>query len=86
MKTEEESWNERERCSALDRKEATRVFVLVIPRRDLISTQVHRLDNTKCKLSVKDFKLPSDKFNAQTSRLLALHHHYLRETTLGRVP
>jgi hypothetical protein len=60
--------------------------VLVLPRRDLISDQVSRLDSTECKLWVKDFKLPSDKFNAPTSRLLALHHHHLRETMLDRVP
>jgi hypothetical protein len=34
----------------------------------------------------QDFKLPSDKFNAPTSRLLALHHHHHRETMLDRVP
>jgi hypothetical protein len=79
------SWREKGRCSALDLRGATQEFILVLSRRDLISAQVSRLDNTECKLWDKDFKLPNDKFNAPTSRLLALHHHHLRETTLDRV-
>jgi hypothetical protein len=67
LKTEEGSWSEKGRCSALDLRGATREFMLVLPHRDLISTQVSRLDSTECKLWVKDFKLPSDKFNAPTS-------------------
>jgi hypothetical protein len=43
------------------------------------------LDSTECKLWVKDLKLPSNKFNAPTARLLALHHHHHRETMLDRV-
>jgi hypothetical protein len=74
------------RCSALDLRGATQEFMLVLPHRDLISTQVSRLDSTECKLWVKDFKLPSDKFDSPTSRLLALHHHHLREIMLDRVP
>jgi hypothetical protein len=85
LKTEEESWSRKGRCSVLDLRGATRGFMLVLPHRDLISTQVSKLDSTEYKLWVKDFKLPNDKFNAPTSRLLALHHHHHRETTLDRV-
>jgi hypothetical protein len=42
--------------------------------------QVSKLDNPECKLWVKDFKLPSDRFNAQTSRLLTLHSCHRKET------
>jgi hypothetical protein len=85
LKTEEGHWSEKGRCSALDLMGATREFVLVIPHRDLISAHVSRLDNTEFKLWAKDFKLPNDKFNAPTSKLLALHHHHHRERTLDRV-
>jgi hypothetical protein len=85
LKVEEGSWSEKGRCSVLDLKGATQEFVWVLPRRGLIFAQVSRLDSIECKLWFKDFKLPSDKFNATTSRLLALHHHHLRETTLDRV-
>jgi hypothetical protein len=60
--------------------------MLVLPHRDLISAQVNRLGSTECKLWVKDFKLPSDKFNAPTSKLLALHCQHLREIMLDKVP
>jgi hypothetical protein len=65
LKTEEELWNERERCSALDRKEATLYSVFVHHHKDLFSDLVSRLDSQECKLQVKDFKLLSDKFSAQ---------------------
>jgi hypothetical protein len=32
-----------------------------------------------------DFKLPSDRFNAQTSRLLALHSHHHKEKGMPRI-
>jgi hypothetical protein len=86
LKTEEGSWSEKGKYNTLGLRGATQEFVLVLSRRDLIFAQVSRLDNTECKLWVKDFKLPSDKFNAPTSRLLALHRHHLRETTLDKVP
>jgi hypothetical protein len=44
--------------------------------KDLIFTQVSRLDSLECVLWVKDFNLPSDRFNAPTFKLLALHHHH----------
>jgi hypothetical protein len=86
LKTEEGLWREKGRCIALDLRGAIQEFMLVLPHRDLISTQVSRLDSTECKLWVKDFNLPSDKFSAPTSRLLALHRHHLKETMLDRVP
>jgi hypothetical protein len=50
LKTEEELWNERERCSALDRKEATLDSVLVHHHKDLFSDLVSRVDSQECKL------------------------------------
>jgi hypothetical protein len=85
LKTEEELWNERERCSTLDHKEATLDSVLVHHHKDLFSDLVSRVDSRECKLQVKDFRLSNGRFNATTSSLLALHCHHLRETTLDRV-
>jgi hypothetical protein len=59
--------------------------MLVLPHRDLISTQVSRSYNPECKLWVKDFKLPSNRFNAPTSRLLALHNSHRKETGMHRI-
>jgi hypothetical protein len=56
--------------------------MLVLPHGDLISFQVSRLDSQECKLWVKDFKLPSYRFNAPTSRLLALHSCHHKETVM----
>jgi hypothetical protein len=50
LKIEEELWNERERCSALDHKGATLDFVLVHHHKDLFSDLVSRVDNLECKL------------------------------------
>jgi hypothetical protein len=86
LKTEEELWNERERCSALDHKEATLDSVLVHHHKDLLSNLVSRVDSPECKLQVRDFKLLSDIFNAPTSNLLALHHHHLKGTAMHRIP
>jgi hypothetical protein len=58
---------------------------LVLCHRDLISAQVSRSDTLECKLWVKDFNLPSDRFNAQTSRLLALHSRHHKETGMHRI-
>jgi hypothetical protein len=85
LKTEEELWNERERCSALDRKEATLDSVLVHHHKDLFSDLVNRVDSPMCKLWVRDFKLLSDKFSAPTSNLLALHHRHLKGTAMHRI-
>jgi hypothetical protein len=85
LKTKEELWNERERCSALDHKEATLDSMLVHHHRDLFSDLVSRVDSQECKLQVKDFRLRNGRFSATTSSLLALHHHHLRETMLDRV-
>jgi hypothetical protein len=86
LKTEEELWNERERCNTLYRKEATLDSVLVHHHKDLFSDLVSRVDSQEWKLQVKDFRLRNGRFNPTTSCLLALHHHHLRETTLDRVP
>jgi hypothetical protein len=59
--------------------------VLVLPRKDLISAQFSRWDSPECKLWVKDFKLLSDRFNAPTSRLLAVHRRHLKGTTIHRI-
>jgi hypothetical protein len=59
--------------------------MLVLPRRDLISAQVSRLDSPKFQLWVKDFKLPSGRFHAPTSRLLALHSRHHKETGMHRI-
>jgi hypothetical protein len=85
LENEEESWSGKGRFDALDLRGATRGFVLVLPRRDLISAQVSRLDSAECKLWVKDIKLPSNRFNAPTSRLLALDHRHHKETVLHKI-
>jgi hypothetical protein len=85
LKTEEELWNESERFSALDRKEATLDSVLVHHHKDLFSDLVSRVDSPECKLQVRDFKLLSDRFSAPTSNLLALHHRNLKGTAMHRI-
>jgi hypothetical protein len=77
-------WNKRERCSALDRKEATLDFVLVHHHKDLFSDLVSRVDSSECKLQVRDFKLLSNRFSAPTSNLLALHRRHLKGTAMHR--
>ena len=84
MKTEEELWNERERCSTLDHKEATLDSVLVHHHKDLFFNLVSRVDNQECKLQVKDFKL-SDRFSTPTSNLLALHYCHHRGTIMHKI-
>jgi hypothetical protein len=59
--------------------------VLVLAHRDLIFAQVSRSDSPECKLWVKDFKLPSDIFNAPTSRPLALHSRHRKEIGMHRI-
>jgi hypothetical protein len=59
--------------------------MLVLPRRDVISAQVSRLDSPECKLWVKNFKLPSDRVNTPTSILLALHHRHCKEIVMHRI-
>jgi hypothetical protein len=54
LKIEGELWNERERCSTLDRKEATLDSVLVHHHKDLFSDLVSRVDSQGCKMQVKD--------------------------------
>jgi hypothetical protein len=77
LKTEGELWNERERCSALDRKEGTLGSVLVHRHEDLCSVLCSRVHSQECKLRAKDFKRRNDRFNAPTSSLLIPHcrHH-----------
>jgi hypothetical protein len=85
LKTEEELWNERERCSTLDRKEATLDSVLVHHYKDLFSDQVSNVDSQECKLQVKDLKLLSDRFSAPISNLLALHRRHRRGTIMHKI-
>jgi hypothetical protein len=82
LKTKEELWNEKERCSALDHKGATLDSVLVLHHKELFSDLVIRVDNPECKLQVRDFKLLNDRFSAPTSNLLALHCRHLKRTTM----
>jgi hypothetical protein len=85
LKTEDELWNERERCSTLDHKEAILDSVLVHHHKDLFFVLVSRVDNQECKLQVKDFKLLSDGFSAPTSNLLALHRRHHRGTIMHKI-
>jgi hypothetical protein len=73
LKTEGELWNERERCSALDRKEATLGSMLVHHHEDLCSVLCSRVDSQECKLRAKDFKRLNDRFSPPTSNLLVPH-------------
>jgi hypothetical protein len=85
LKTEEELWNERERCSALDHKEAILDFVLVHHHKDMCSVLGSRVDSQECKLQVKDFKLLSDRFSSPTSNLLTLHRRHRRGTIMHKI-
>jgi hypothetical protein len=79
LKTEGELWNERERCSALDCKEATLGSVLVHCHEDMCSILCSRVHNQECKLRAKYFKRPrNDKFSAPNSSLLILHRRHRR--------
>jgi hypothetical protein len=84
LRTEEELLNERERCGALDHKEATLDSVLVHHHEDLCSVRCTKVDSQECKLQVKDFKLLSDRFSAPTSNLLDLHHRHRRGTIMHK--
>jgi hypothetical protein len=84
LRTEEELWNERERCSALDRKEATLGSVLVQHHEDLCFVPCSRVDSQECKLRAKDVKLLSDRFSALTSNLLDLHRRHHRGTIIHK--
>jgi hypothetical protein len=84
LKIEGELWNERERCSALDRKEATLGSVLVHHHEDLCSVLCSRVDSQECKLWAKDFKRLSYRFNAPTSNLLDLHCRCRRGTIMHK--
>jgi hypothetical protein len=85
LKTEEELWNERERCSTLDHKRATLNSMLVHHHKGLFSDLLSRVDNPECKLQVRDFNLLSDRFSAPTSNLLALHCRHLKGTIMHRI-
>jgi hypothetical protein len=85
LKTEEELWNEIERCSALGHKGATLDSVLVHHHKDLFSDLVSRVNSPECKLQVRDFKLLNDRFSFPTSNLLALHYRHLKGTTMHRI-
>jgi hypothetical protein len=85
LRTEEELWNERERCSTLDRKEATLGSVLVCHHEDLCSILCNRVDSQECKLRAKDFKRLRDRFSAPTSNLLDLHCRHRRGTIMHKI-
>jgi hypothetical protein len=85
LKTKEELWNERERCTTLDHKGATLDSLLVHHHKDLFSDLVSRVDSLECKLQVRDFKLLSNRISASTSNLLALHRRHLKGTTVHRI-
>jgi hypothetical protein len=78
LKTEGELWNERERCSALDHKEATLGSVLVHHHEDLCSILCTRVHSQECKLRAKDFKRLNDRFGAPASNLLVPHRRHHR--------
>jgi hypothetical protein len=85
LKTEEGLWSARGRCSALELREATKSFMMVLPLKDLSSVLTNRSDSKGCKLQHRGFKLLNDKFSAPTSRLLALHCHHHRGTTMCKI-
>jgi hypothetical protein len=72
-------------CNALDLKEATQGSMLVLPRRDLIFTEVSRVGSREYKLQVKDFRLHNGRFNAPIFSLLTLHHHHRKGTVMHRI-
>jgi hypothetical protein len=82
LKIEEELWNERERCSALELKEATRGSVMVLLLKGLSSTQV---SSKGCKLQHRDSTLLSIRFIAPTFSLLALHHRHYKGTIMHKI-
>jgi hypothetical protein len=86
LKTKEELWNERERCSALDHKESTLDSVLVHHHKDLFSDLGNKVDSQECKLQVKDFKLLSDRFSTPISNLPTLHRHHRRGIIMHKIP
>jgi hypothetical protein len=84
LKTEGELWNEREKCSVLDRKKATLGSVLIHHHEDMYSVLCSRVDSQECKLRAKDFKRLSDRFSVPTSNLLDLHHRHYRGTIIHK--
>jgi hypothetical protein len=85
LKTEEELWNERERCSALDHKGAILDSMLVHHHKDLFFDLVSKVDSPECNLQVRDFNLLNDRSSAPTSNLLALHHRHLKGIAMHRI-
>jgi hypothetical protein len=45
----------------------------------------HQIGQHRMQTMVQGFQTPQRQIQRPTSRLLALHHHHLRETMLGRV-
>jgi hypothetical protein len=82
LKTEEELLDERERCSALELKEATRGSVMVLLIKGMCSILV---SSKGCKLQRRDFKLHGDRFSAPTFSLLALHRRHHKGTIMHRI-
>jgi hypothetical protein len=81
LKTEEELWSTSGRCSALELKDATRSFVMLLPLKDMSSILV---SSRECKLQRRDLKLRSDRFSA-TTLSLALHRRHDKVTTIQRI-
>jgi hypothetical protein len=81
LKIEEEIWSASERYSELDLKEETIGSVRVHHLKDLSFVLV---SSKGCKLQRRDFVLHSNRFNALTFSLLALHRCHHRETMLDK--
>jgi hypothetical protein len=81
LKTEEESWTARGRCSALEPKEATRSSMMVLHLKDLSFVLV---SSKGCDLQCKDSRLLSIRSRMLTFNPLTLHHHHHRKTMLGK--
>jgi hypothetical protein len=82
LKTEEESWSARGRCSTLEPQETTSSSMMVHHLKDMSLV----LDSSKgCKLQRGDFKHHNIRFRAPTFSLLTLHYHHRKGTTMQRI-
>jgi hypothetical protein len=82
MKTERQLWSARGRCSALEPKEATRSFMMVLLLKDLSFIPV---SSKGCRLQHRDSRLPSVRYSAPTFNLLTLHHRHCKGTIIHRI-
>jgi hypothetical protein len=76
----------RERCSALDCKEAILGSMLVHRHEDLCFVLCSRVHSPECKLGAKDFKRLNVRFSAPTSSLLVSHHRHRRGAIMHKTP